>query len=171
MITVYTDGCSKRNPGPSACAYVIQYGPPETPFLHRDEFCYFLGTQRTNNYAELAGILYALGWLVNHQHTSTPITVYTDSKYAIGVITEGNKAKENVELVERIKVLVAQFQSIVFKHVKGHSGDPGNELADALATLAVRQWQTTHRASDELIANDELWADWLLKEESNGKTL
>lgn len=92
----------------------------------------------TNNIAELMAIYTALVKLKKYRE-STPVIVYTDSKYCIGVCTQGWKAKANKELINDIKRLIGKFRcSIKFKWVRGHSGNPGNIIADKLA-LAGRK--------------------------------
>jgi len=51
-------------------------------------------------------------------------------------LTKNWKAKANVELIADIKALLEGFTSLSILHVKGHSGDIGNELADELAVRA-----------------------------------
>ena len=58
--TVYTDGASRSNPGPAACAYVITGDPAAAPITHKQ----YLGPRVTNNVAEYQGMLMALTRLV-----------------------------------------------------------------------------------------------------------
>jgi ribonuclease HI len=66
-----------------------------------------------------------------------PVRIHTDSAYAIGVLSEGWKVKENRELVARIQALMRDFTDLAFVKVRGHSGDPGNERVDQLARDAI----------------------------------
>jgi ribonuclease HI len=79
------------------------------------------------------------------------VTLFLDSEYVRKGITEwihGWKAKgwrtssnqpvKNVELWKRLDALVSTGgHRIEWRWVKGHSGDPGNERADALANKGV----------------------------------
>lgn len=56
-LTIHTDGGSLNNPGPSACAFVIESGGK---LVHEEAF--FLGNQ-TNNVAEYEGVIRALIFL------------------------------------------------------------------------------------------------------------
>ena len=47
-----------------------------------------------------------------------------------------NKPVKNIELWQRLDTLVASHD-VQWHWVKGHSGDPGNERADALANRGV----------------------------------
>ena len=67
-----------------------------------------------------------------------PVIVFTDSAYALGLLTKGWKAKQNQELVADIRELVSSFKQIRFVKVKGHAGHPENERADQLAVESIK---------------------------------
>jgi ribonuclease HI len=69
--------------------------------------------------------------------------MHTDSKYAIGVLSMGWKAKANQELVQRAKQALSRLADVELIHVPGHAGVPLNERADALAVQAVREEKTS----------------------------
>ena len=123
----YTDGACSGNPGPAGSGVVLVSPGGK---MH-DGFDY-LG-EATNNVAELTAILRALEWI---PHGAGTIVVHTDSKYAIGVLTKGWKAKVNGELIAKTKRLV-QERGARLEYVPGHSGVPLNERADELAREAV----------------------------------
>lgn len=126
-LIAYTDGACSGNPGPAGLGVVlIQKGA-------RAELSEYLGTG-TNNIAELTAILRAL----EHLGESTePVVVHTDSKYAIGVLTQGWKAKANQALIASIKDRIRAFPKLRLVYVPGHAGVPLNERADKLAREAV----------------------------------
>ncbi|HLK36364.1 MAG TPA: ribonuclease H [Polyangiaceae bacterium] len=133
----YTDGACSGNPGPAGCGVVIVAPGGKTHEGHE-----YLG-EATNNVAELTAILRALEWIPGD---AGALVVYTDSKYAIGVLQKDWKAKANQDLVERTKQLVkARRARLVY--VPGHQGVPLNELADTLAREAV-QTRRSQRPSD-----------------------
>jgi ribonuclease HI len=103
-----------------------------------DEGFEFLGTS-TNNVAELTAILRAVEVV---PPTVPGLIVHTDSKYSIGVLTKGWKAKVNQELIARTKVLLAKRPQVQLAYVPGHSGVPMNERADELAREAIRSGKT-----------------------------
>jgi ribonuclease HI len=138
-ITVHTDGSSRGNPGPSGYSAVIQL-PGETDCI------VITGgePQSTNNRAELSGVLSALTYLFEHSYHTIPITIYTDSQYISRAVNEGwlsnwletgfNRIK-NMDLWLRMwKYLCALPVQLVW--VRGHDGNPMNELADRLAVEA-----------------------------------
>lgn len=127
-VLVYTDGASSGNPGPSGIGVVLSYGE------HKKEISRYIG-MATNNIAELEAIRTGLAVLKNK---TLPVRVFTDSSYALGVLSKGWKASKNQELVAATKTLMAQFGDLRLIKVKGHAGHKENELADRLAVAAVK---------------------------------
>ncbi|MBU0986176.1 MAG: ribonuclease HI [Proteobacteria bacterium] len=128
-VCIFTDGASSGNPGPSGIGVVLQYGK------HQKEISRNIGIA-TNNIAELEAIRVGLSELKN---TKLPVRVFTDSKYAYGVLILGWKAKKNIELVNSIKKAISKFKDLKIIKVKGHAGIKGNERADHLATSAIKK--------------------------------
>lgn len=138
---IYTDGACKGNPGPGGWGAILRAGASE-----RELFGGELGT--TNNRMELTAVIEALAALKR----PCSVVLYLDSEYVRKGITEwihGWKVRgwrtaakqpvKNVELWQRLDVLVAEGgHRIDWRWVKGHSGDPGNERADALANRGVQ---------------------------------
>jgi len=80
-----------------------------------------------------------------------PIVLTTDSNYVKNGITQwlagwkrngwktaDKKAVKNVDLWQELDALVGQHQ-IEWQWIKGHSGHPGNEMADQLANEAIAE--------------------------------
>jgi ribonuclease HI len=131
-VAVWTDGACTGNPGPAGVgAVVIEDG-------ERRELSEYLG-QGTNNIAELVAIERGLELVRNR---ARPVVVHSDSSYAIGLLSKGWKAKANVELVARIRALVASFPDLRWVKVPGHAGVPDNERCDALAREAIATRQS-----------------------------
>ncbi len=128
-VHVWTDGACSGNPGPMGIGVVLLSGEL------RKEISEYLGVG-TNNIAELTAIQRGLEAL---KVRDRPVIVYTDSSYAIGLLSKGWKAKANTELVLRIRALCAQFSRLTFHKVAGHAGVPENERCDALAREAVER--------------------------------
>lgn len=138
-IIVYADGACSGNPGPAGLGVVIVEGD------ERRELSEYLG-QATNNIAELTAILRAAEAL---RGRSEPVRIYTDSRYSIGVLTQGWKAKKNPELVKTVKSALAALPDVTLQYVPGHAGVALNEHADALARQAVSSrkssgWRVVH---------------------------
>jgi ribonuclease HI len=47
------------------------------------------------------------------------------------------KTKKNISLIKSIRQLMTPFNDLKIIKVRGHSGLPGNEKADQLATAAI----------------------------------
>lgn len=127
VVEIHTDGACSGNPGPCGFGAVVR-----TADDYR-ELYEFLG-EGTNNVAELEGIRAALESVDDR---SRPVRLYTDSRYAIGVLTQGWNAKANRELIEETRDLLATFDDVELRKVEGHAGHEVNEHADDLARRAV----------------------------------
>lgn len=130
-IHIYTDGASSGNPGPSGIGVLLQYGK------HEKEVSRYIGLA-TNNIAELEAIRVGLGLIRN---PDKPVRVYTDSSYALGLLSKGWKAKKNQALINDIRRQISRFKDLRFIKVKGHAGHTQNERADRLATQAIATGQ------------------------------
>jgi len=134
MITIYTDGSSRGNPGPGGWGAIIVY----------DNKIVELGggeTHTTNNRMELTAVIEALKAVSDKQ-----ITIYTDSEYVMKGITEwihkwqkkgwktaNKKQVLNQDLWQKL-LEVAGDRKIEWKYVAGHAGIHLNERADEIAT-------------------------------------
>jgi ribonuclease HI len=145
QIKIYTDGACVGNPGPGGWASVI--------LLENEKKELFGGEKlTTNNRMELTAAIKALEYctlLERKQLSLNEIIIYTDSIYLKEGITvwisnwEKNNWKtadkknvKNVDLWKKLKQEV-QSKNLEWKWVKGHSGDPMNDLADKLAKEAT----------------------------------
>lgn len=128
-INIYTDGASAGNPGPSGIGVVLRFGK------HEKEVSKYIGIA-TNNIAELEAIR---SGLLAVKNTNLPVRVFTDSRYAYGILSQGWKARKNQDLIAAIKKILLKFNDLKFIKVKGHVGIEGNERADFLATSAIKK--------------------------------
>lgn len=137
-VVVYADGACKGNPGPGGWGVWLKSGAHEREMFGGDKLT-------TNNRMELTAVIEALAAL---KRQST-VVIYTDSQYVkngIGTWIHGWKTRgwttadkkpvKNVDLWQRLDALNAAHR-VTWRWVKGHSGDPGNERADALANQGV----------------------------------
>jgi ribonuclease HI len=127
-VEIWTDGACSGNPGPMGIGMVVIDG------AHRKEKGEYLGIG-TNNIAELTAIERGVD-MAGAVSASHRLRVYTDSSYAIGVLSKGWKAKANQELIAKIKRRLAPLK-IEFVKVSGHAGVPENERCDELARGAI----------------------------------
>ena len=136
-VVVFTDGACTGNPGPGGYAAILQYGERRRELSG--------GFRRTtNNRMELTAAMMALEALKR----PCRVVLHTDSEYLKNGITRWhagwvrrnwrNAAGDpvaNMDLWRRLLDAAAAHQ-IVWRWVRGHSGDPMNERADVLATAA-----------------------------------
>jgi ribonuclease HI len=127
-VHAYTDGACTGNPGPMGIGVVLLADGK------RKELSEYLGPRGTNNIAELTAVERALETIADRSRT---VIMYTDSSYAIGVLSLGWKAKANTELIARIRALIGKFEDVRFVKVRGHAGVPENERCDELARDAI----------------------------------
>lgn len=147
MITIYTDGSSRGNPGPGGWGGVI---------ASKEKIIEIGGseTRTTNNRMELTAAIRSLEFAINnfqparlgHSGEFSKIQINTDSEYVMKGITEwikrwekkgwktaGRKPVLNQDLWQEL-LQVTENKKIEWKYVAGHAGVPLNERADEIAT-------------------------------------
>lgn len=126
---LYTDGsCNNASiNGEGGYAYVI-VDERNNVILQYSEGA--LGV--TNNIMELKAVIEGCKNIPDDcQH----LTIYSDSQYAINVLSGRYKAHVNKELIDEFHSMRFNFK-VEFKWIKGHNGNSFNELADQLASEA-----------------------------------
>ena len=144
-IQIFTDGACRGNPGPGGWGVLLRYTDTEKQLLGAE-------TDTTNNRMELTAAIKGLEAL----RKSCQVDLYTDSKYLKDGMTSWlkqwkknnwknaqKKPVKNADLWQTLDKL-AEAHNIKWHWVKGHSGHPENELADALANQAIDEL-LTHR--------------------------
>jgi ribonuclease HI len=155
LITIYTDGACIGNPGKGGWGVVIRY-----PSKVREIYGGDLDT--TNNRMELQAAIEALARL---EVPNATVRLHTDSQYVRMGITEwihGWKLKgwkdakkkpiKNQDLWHELDRLNA-LHDVEWVWVKGHSGDAGNERADALANRGAERLPSEPRWRDLPVSN------------------
>ncbi len=147
-VKIWTDGGCSGNPGPTGWAYKLEAYESDstTPFATKLDSGYL--AQGTNNIGELLAAINALAAL---KVPGTQVTLYSDSKYVINGITswihgwkqkgwKNSKKKPvlNKDLWIQLDLLNQQHD-VTWEWVKGHSGDPNNEIVDQLAVQAYQE--------------------------------
>jgi ribonuclease HI len=137
-VIIYTDGACRGNPGPGGWGAILLYGDKEKELFGGEP-------ETTNNRMELMAAIVALETL----NAPCQVVLTTDSKYVMDGITQwmanwkkrgwktaSKQPVKNVDLWQRLDAAV-QRHDIDWQWVKGHSGHPGNERADALANRGI----------------------------------
>jgi len=96
----------------------------------------------TNNQGELLGAISGLEDFLRLELKGC-VELVSDSQYCLGVASGKYVAKANLELVEYLKRLMHATQATV-RWVRGHSGEPLNEKADALALRGRLKYSNCH---------------------------
>ncbi len=133
---VYTDGACSGNPGPGGWAWAVPSGPFRSGAAPRT----------TNQRMEIAAVLDAVTVLEG------PLEVVSDSTYVVncfrdrwwqGWLARGwtNSQKKPVANRDLWEPLIDAYRAapgrLSFRWVKGHGGDPMNDLVDRLAVEAA----------------------------------
>ena len=137
---IYTDGACSGNPGPGGWGVVI--------FDEKNKQYNISGKvkETTNNRMELMAPIIALKKI----KSKSDVVIFTDSTYVKNGITDwikkwekndwknsNKKPVKNKDLWIKLNDL-CQKNNVVWKWVKGHSNNKYNNLADELATDAVK---------------------------------
>jgi ribonuclease HI len=140
MIELFTDGACRGNPGPGGWGVLLREESHEWTLSGSE-------MNTTNNRMELAAAINGLAYFTEARE----IALTTDSQYVRQGITQwihgwrrngwrtsAKQPVKNQDLWQALDALAAKH-SVSWHWVKGHSGHPENEQADALANAAIDQ--------------------------------
>jgi ribonuclease HI len=147
--TAYTDGaCAPSNPGPAAWGAVIL----RPDGAEAEQARGFIGPG-TNQVAEIVAAIEGLARVPE----GAEVELVSDSQYVLKGLSEWragwerrnwrnskNEPVANLELWRRL-FDVADARRVAVRWVRGHNGDPNNELADRLANDALREAAAARR--------------------------
>jgi ribonuclease HI len=137
-VIIYTDGACRGNPGPGGWGVILNY-------KGRIKELYGAENLTTNNRMELMAAIKALESLTR----PCLVELNSDSIYVLKGITDwmpnwkkrgwktaARTPVKNEDLWRRLDTAISKHK-VEWKWVKGHSGDTGNDRADALANLGI----------------------------------
>jgi ribonuclease HI len=137
-VDVFTDGACSGNPGPGGWGAILRSGAHEKEISGGERLT-------TNNRMELMAAIRALEALTK----PSAVVVHTDSRYVMDGITQwlprwkkngwktsDKKPVKNEDLWRALETECARHQ-VTWRWVRGHTGHPENERADALARSAI----------------------------------
>jgi len=138
-VVMYTDGACSGNPGPGGWGAILTEDGRETELSGGERLT-------TNQRMELTAPIEGLRRLAGRRR----IAIHSDSAYVVncfrdrwyerwrknGWLSAQKKPVENRDLWEALIALVEQHD-VTWHKVAGHSGDPLNDRADALARAAI----------------------------------
>jgi ribonuclease HI len=141
--SIYADGSSGGNStGPIGWGWVVVKDDSEV-------LCANSGghPEGTNNIAELMGAREGLKALLQHEQYHAQVAsgllfrieLVSDSQYVLGLANGSYSATKNQALAEHVRDL-CRANFVQTRWVKGHNGDPINEMCDKLAKMGKEQF-------------------------------
>ena len=137
-VIIYTVGACRGNPGPGGWGALIKFDIAQKEIFGGQN-------NTTNNQMELSAAIEGLSTLKEPCN----VELFTDSRYVMDGITQwiqnwkknnwktsSKKEVKNKELWQKLDQLMS-YHKVKWNWVKGHSGDPGNEVADLLANKGI----------------------------------
>lgn len=193
MITIFTDGSSRGNPGPGGWGAIVATGTA-TAGGSTGQVNELGGREEhtTNNRMELRAVVEALNFVANPKNAGgmggeISAIIYTDSSYvkrgatqwlarwqASGWRSTTKKDILNRDLWEALAAAMAAVEArgvqIAWKLLGGHIGIPGNERCDEIATgfaTGERVELFAGQRASYSVAIDNISSDAFLKKEKS----
>ena len=142
-VVAFTDGACSGNPGPGGWGVVLREMAGD--IVARESHFWGGAAATTNNQMELTALREALALAP----AGGAISIFSDSEYSVkglrewlpgwkarGWRTSSGSAVKNADLWREIDALAAA-RRVDLRWVRGHAGQPGNELADALSRRLI----------------------------------
>ena len=159
-VHIYTDGSASTTPAdlqPCSWAFTVWCCHPEGTFFYGGQAhrsfaasqLYHVGEMQEDSLTgELLALLWAFAWIAQYGPAlAVPITVFYDAiSVGMGAFGESSppayprqgQQPSLPELIVSVRQCAESFLTIFHRHVSGHSGVLGNELADCMAKHARR---------------------------------
>ncbi len=133
ILTIFTDGGSRSNPGPAAIGVILYNGQTKI-----DEYGKYIGTA-TNNEAEYRAIILALEKA--KMLKAKKINFFLDSELAVKQLNHQYKVKDEkiISLFMKIWNLVIDFDKISFSHIPREKNKEADKLVNKILDNEVKQ--------------------------------
>jgi len=146
-VDIFCDGACDPNPGKAGTGIAIYQNRNL-----RELWFGLYNPSGTNNTAELLGLHHSIIFAKAAVASGYSATIHCDSKYSIDCITKwaygwkvndwkkkGGEIK-NLDIIKPAHALYLEIaDQIQIRHVKGHAGVEGNELADRMSVMAIER--------------------------------
>jgi len=151
---MYTDGSCLKNPdGPGGYGTIVRFDKNGRLYEKQMAAGY---EETTNNRMELMAVIKGFDLIPEKSN----VMVYSDSKYVVNAFhkrwidnwkrinwdrgSNGGPVK-NTDLWKELLNKIALHDSVSFIWVKGHAGNPLNELCDSLAVIAAKEQKAFYK--------------------------
>lgn len=149
MVSLYTDGACSSNPGPGGWAVVFK--DEDNAILQLSGFSKSTTNNRMELQAAIEAYKYALTLKVQNPRNRAEYEIVSDSAYVVNTVSNDwisgwkrngwkngkGESIKNVGLWKEMFFLIEAARhmgvKVSFRKVRGHKGDPMNEMADRVA--------------------------------------
>ena len=140
-ITIFTDGACSGNPGPGGWGGILRHNSKEKELMGGEP-------ETTNNRMELIAAIKALNALkkpcqvhlvTDSSYVKEGITIWIHKWKQNGWRTAARKPVKNADLWQALEAAMKPH-NMTWEWVRGHTGHPENERADALARQGMQKF-------------------------------
>ncbi len=140
-ITIFTDGACSGNPGPGGWGAILRHNSKEKELMGGEP-------ETTNNRMELIAAIKALNALkkpcqvhlvTDSSYVKEGITIWIHKWKQNGWRTAARKPVKNADLWQALEAAMKPH-NMTWEWVRGHTGHPENERADALARQGMQKF-------------------------------
>lgn len=140
-ITIFTDGACSGNPGPGGWGAILRHNSKEKELMGGEP-------ETTNNRMELIAAIKALNALkkpcqvhlvTDSNYVKEGITIWIHKWKQNGWRTAARKPVKNADLWQALEAAMKPH-NMTWEWVRGHTGHPENERADALARQGMQKF-------------------------------
>jgi ribonuclease HI len=165
---IYTDGSSRGNPGPGGWGMLVMDDEESKIICAESNY----ESAVTNNRMELKALICALGYAESHPNDY--FIIRSDSAYVVnaynswlqgwaanGWRNSKKQTVENLDLMQALHYFIKkEFFNAEVRKCDGHTGQVGNELADALATASTSKFESLIEYWNLTVSSEKAGENW-----------